>query len=64
MYLIVVWTRGKLPIDLLLLDSHLHFTMTTVAVEHGNAASSDADTAIELLSEVVTWSVLVGLGRQ
>ena len=55
MYLIVVWTRGKLPIDLLLLDSHLHFTMTTVAVEHGNAASSDADTAIELLSEVVTW---------
>ena len=29
-----------------------------------DAASSDADTAIELLSEVVTWSVLVGLGRQ
>ena len=29
-----------------------------------HAASSDADTAIELLSEVVTWSVLVWFGRQ
>ena len=29
-----------------------------------HAASSDADTAVELLSEVVTWSVLVWFGRQ
>ena len=28
------------------------------------AASSDADTAIELICEVVTWSVLVLFGRQ
>ena len=28
-----------------------------------HAASSDPDTAIELLSEVVTWSVLVWFGR-
>ena len=29
-----------------------------------HAASSDADTAIELLSKVVTWPVLVWFGRQ
>ena len=29
-----------------------------------HAASSDGDTAIELLSKVVTWSVLVWFGRQ
>ena len=29
-----------------------------------HAASSDADAAIELLSEVVTWLVLVWFGRQ
>ena len=29
-----------------------------------HAASSDGDTAIELLGEVVTWSVLVWFGRQ
>ena len=29
-----------------------------------HAASSDADTAIERLSKVVTWSVLVWFGRQ
>ena len=29
-----------------------------------HAASSDPDTSIELLSEVVTWSVLVWFGRQ
>ena len=29
-----------------------------------HATNSDADTAIELLSEVVTWSVLVWFGRQ
>ena len=29
-----------------------------------HAASSDADTVIELLSESVTWSVLVWFGRQ
>ena len=29
-----------------------------------HAASSDTDTAIELLGDVVTWSVLVWLGRR
>ena len=29
-----------------------------------HAGSSDGDTAIELLSELVTWSVLVRFGRQ
>ena len=29
-----------------------------------HAANSDADTAVELLQEVVTWSVLVWFGRQ
>ena len=34
------------------------------AASKPRAASSEVDTAIELLSEVVTWSVLVWFGRQ
>ena len=36
----------------------------TGAAPKPHAASVDADTAIELLSEVVIWSVLVWFGRQ
>ena len=35
----------------------------SAAPEH-HAASSVADTAIELLSKVLTWSVFVSFGRQ
>ena len=34
------------------------------AAEKPHAASSDTNTAIKLLSKVVTWSVLLWFGRQ
>ena len=44
--------------------SHLGSLGWAGAAPKPHAASSDANPAIELLSEVVTWSVLVWFGRQ